>query len=134
MQQEVANSMVAAPGKMGLLSVATQFYAEASLVCVVPPRAFKPPPKVTSAVVKLELRNAPVVETGDVDGFFHVVKAGFSAPRKQLRNSLSHGLDVEPEIATSILGYADIDGTRRAETLELAEWGRVYRAWETVTN
>ena len=133
-QQEVANNMVAAPGKMGILSVATQFYAEASLVCIVPPSAFKPPPKVTSAVVKLVLRNAPAVETGDVadsnDGFFQVVKAGFSAPRKQLRNSLSHGLAVAPETAGAVLETAGIDGTRRAETLALEEWGRLYHAWE----
>ncbi len=132
-QQEVANSMVARPGKMGLLSVATQFYAEASLVCVVPPLAFKPPPKVTSAVVKLVLRDIPAVDTYDVGGFFQVVKAGFSAPRKQLRNSLSHGLAVQAGVAGKILETAKIDGVRRAETLELVEWGRVYHAWETVT-
>jgi 16S rRNA (adenine1518-N6/adenine1519-N6)-dimethyltransferase len=133
-QQEVANNMVAAPGKMGILSVATQFYAEASLVCTVPPHAFKPPPKVTSAVVKLVLRNAPAVATGDVgdgiDSFFQVVKAGFSAPRKQLRNSLSHGLAVAPETAGAVLETAGIDGKRRAETLALEEWGCVYHAWE----
>ncbi len=137
-QQEVANSMVAAPGKMGILSVATQFYAEASLVCTVPPHAFKPPPKVTSAVVKLVLRNAPAVDTsalaggvaGGIDSFFQVVKAGFSAPRKQLRNSLSHGLAVTPETAGAVLETAGIDGKRRAETLALEEWGRIYHAWE----
>ena len=133
-QQEVANNMVAAPGKMGILSVATQFYAEASLVCTVPPNAFKPPPKVTSAVVKLVLRIAPAVETGDVaggnDGFFQVVKAGFSAPRKQLRNSLSHGLAVAPDTAGAVLETAGIDSTRRAETLALEEWDRLYHAWE----
>ena len=133
-QQEVANNMVAAPGKMGILSVATQFYAEASLVCTVPPNAFKPPPKVTSAVVKLVLRIAPAVETGDVaggnDGFFQVVKAGFSAPRKQIRNSLSHGLAVAPDTAGAVLETAGIDSTRRAETLALEEWDRLYHAWE----
>ena len=91
-QKEVADSMTASPGAMGLLSVATQFYAEARTVCSVPPAAFRPPPKVRSAVVRLELRERPAVETHAPQEFFDVVRAGFSAPRKQLHNSLSHGM------------------------------------------
>ncbi len=129
-QKEVADGMTAAPGKMGLLSVATQFYAEARLVCNVPPRAFRPEPKVTSAVVRLELRANPLMAVNDVGEFFALVRAGFSAPRKQLRNSLSHGLGVPGSEGGSILEHAGIDGRRRAETLNLDEWGGLYRAWE----
>ena len=64
-QKEVADSMVALPGRMGLLSVATQLYAEAQTVCIVPPEAFRPPPAVTSAVVKLVTRAAPAVAVDD---------------------------------------------------------------------
>jgi len=129
-QREVAQSMVASPGDMGILSVAVQYYAVPSLVCNVPPRAFRPPPKVTSSVVKLRLRENPAVAVGDPDAFFTLVRAGFSAPRKQLRNSLSHGLEVSGEEAGQLLASAGVDGNRRAETLSLEEWARTYCIWE----
>ncbi|MFQ6026455.1 MAG: 16S rRNA (adenine(1518)-N(6)/adenine(1519)-N(6))-dimethyltransferase RsmA [Dehalococcoidia bacterium] len=129
-QQEVARSMTAAPGSMTLLSVATQFYAISKMVCNVPPRAFRPPPKVTSGVVRLEVRPAPAVPVGNTDAFFDVVRAGFSAPRKQLRNSLSQGLAVSGESVGQLLDSLAIDGRRRAETLTVEEWGQIYRAWE----
>lgn len=133
-QKEVADSMVALPGRMGLLSVATQLYAEAQTVCTVPPEAFRPPPAVTSAVVKLVTRAAPAVAVDDgaefvPSEFFDVVRAGFSAPRKQLRNSFSHGLGIASDAASGVLDRAGVDGQRRAQTLDLAEWGRLYRAW-----
>ena len=130
-QQEVARVMVAEPGRMGLLSVATQYYAQPALVCDVPPAAFRPPPKVTSAVVRLEIRPHPAVAVGDREAFFDLVRAGFSAPRKQLRNSLSHGLGVPGAVVGQLLEGLDLDGRRRAETLTLDEWAAVYRSWET---
>jgi 16S rRNA (adenine1518-N6/adenine1519-N6)-dimethyltransferase len=129
-QREVAESMTAAPGGMTLLSVATQFYASARLVCLVPPSAFRPAPKVSSAVIRLDLLDAPAVKVSSPGSFFHLVRAGFSAPRKQLRNSLSHGLGVEPVSVTGMLEEARVDGVRRAETLGLEEWEAVYSAWK----
>ncbi len=129
-QLEVAKSMSAAPGKMSLLSVATQFYAVPRLVCEVPPSAFRPVPKVTSAVVRLDLRDRPLVEVADTDAFFDLARAGFSAPRKQLRNSLSHGLGIPEKMGGLLLEAAGIDGRRRAETLALEEWAAVYATWE----
>ena len=129
-QKEVADSMTASPGNMGLLSVATQFYAEASQVCSVPPAAFRPAPKVRSAVVRLDIRLTPAVQVADRAQFFNVVRAGFSAPRKQLHNSLSLGLRVESSFASSILERSDIDGRRRPSTLSLEEWGHVFQAWQ----
>ena len=133
-QQEVARVMVAEPGRMGLLSVATQYYAQPVLVCDVPPAAFRPSPKVTSAVVRLEVRPQPAVAVADRDAFFALVRAGFSAPRKQLRNSLSHGLGVPGAEVGQLLDGLDLDGRRRAETLTLDEWAAVYRGWETHTS
>ena len=129
-QQEVAKNMGAQPGSMGILSVATQFYARAKMVCSVPPASFRPPPKVTSAVVRLDVlpETAAVVESEE--GFFKVVRAGFAAPRKQLRNSLSQGLGIEPADGGRILELAGIDATRRPQTLDIPEWAMVYRAWE----
>ena len=132
-QKEVAQVMVAEPGRMGLLSVATQYYARPSLVCDVPPEAFNPPPKITSAVVRLEVRPEPAVAVADRDAFFALVRAGFSAPRKQLRNSLSHGLGVPGAEVGEFLKGLDMDGSRRAETLTIEEWAALYRGWEART-
>ena len=128
-QKEVAESMTAKPGSMGLLSVATQFYAEARTVCTVPPSAFRPAPKVRSAVVRLDIRGAPAISVESREEFFKVVRAGFSAPRKQLHNSISHGLGIKSSLGSAILERAAIDGRRRPATLDLAEWGDLYRAW-----
>ena len=128
-QREVAESMTALPGRMGLLSVATQLYATTRIVCSVPPSAFRPPPKVKSAVVRLDIRSEPAVAMDNHEDFFQVVRAGFSAPRKQLHNSLSHGLGVEPAVGSAVLDLAGIDGRRRPATLGLEEWAAVYRSW-----
>jgi 16S rRNA (adenine1518-N6/adenine1519-N6)-dimethyltransferase len=128
-QQEVGENMVAQPGNMGILSVATQFYAKAKMVCSVPPRAFRPAPKVTSAVVRLDVLPEPAIVVESEAAFFHVVRAGFAAPRKQLRNSLSHGLGIKPVDGGRILEQAGIDATRRPQTLDIPEWASVYRAW-----
>ena len=129
LQEEVAHTITAAPGKMGLLSVAVQYYANAHLVCSVPPQAFQPPPKVTSAVIRLDIRDAPAVNVDDPNGFFDLVRAGFSSPRKQLRNSLAHGLGVSTETVGELLTRIELDGSRRPATLCLEEWAIVYRAW-----
>lgn len=128
-QKEVAEAMSAPAGKMSLLSVATQFYASAELVFTVPPASFRPPPKVSSAVVRLTPRPVIALEEADIAPFFDLVRAGFSAPRKQLRNSLCHGLKAEPEPVSNALKNADVDGKRRAETLTLEEWLTVFRVF-----
>ena len=128
-QKEVADSMTAQPGKMGLLSVAIQCYATARQVCAVPPNAFRPAPKVRSAVVRLDLLESPLVDAGSRNSFFEVVKAGFSSPRKQIHNSLSNGLSVESGECQSALEKAGIDGRRRPATLSMEEWVALSEAW-----
>ena len=128
-QAEVAESMAAEPGRMGLLSVATQFYARPRVLFYVPPRAFRPPPKVRSAVVQLDVRPQPAVAVDDREAFFRLVRAGFAAPRKQLRNVLALGLGLQPTAAEVLLGAAAIDSQRRAQTLSIDEWARLYDVW-----
>ena len=130
LQEEVARNIVASPGKMGILSVAVQYHAAARLVCTVPPKAFRPPPKVTSAVVQLDVLATPAVDVADREAFFAVVKSGFSAPRKQLRNSLAQGLAVPAQTVGQLLSRLGIDGSRRPATLSLEEWSSIYNAWE----
>ena len=128
-QREVAEAMCAAPGAMSLLSVATQFYAAAAVVAQVAPRAFRPPPKVASTAVKLVVRPAPAVSVADREAFFALVRAGFAAPRKQLRNSLLLGSGSDPDAVAAALDAAGLDGQRRPATLSLPEWAALDAVW-----
>ena len=128
-QQEVGQSMAASPGKMDLLSLAVQFYGEASLVCTVPPTAFRPAPKVRSAVVRIKVKPAPLLPSAEAPQFFRLARAAFSAPRKQLHNALSRGLNVPPSAALRILEGACISPMRRPGALALEEWVALYRSW-----
>ena len=129
LQREVAREVCAEPGRMSLLSVGVQLYGRPRLVRIIRPGAFRPPPKVTSAVVAIEVYPQPAEGIGDTEGFFQVVCAGFSAPRKQLRNSLANGLAVSSSQSEQLLSQAAIEPRRRAETLSLAEWAQLYRCW-----
>jgi 16S rRNA (adenine1518-N6/adenine1519-N6)-dimethyltransferase len=128
MQKEVAQTVAASPGEMGLLSVGVQFYGRPKIVDYVSARSFYPPPKVESAILRIDVYESPPVDVIDEHSFFNVVRGGFAAPRKQLHNSLAQGLRLEPADAAAILKQAGIDQQRRAETLSLEEWAAVYRA------
>ena len=131
-QREVARTMAAQPGDMGLLSVMVQLYGSVRVAFSVPPRAFRPAPKVTSAVVRIDVFDQPALDLESHEGFFDLVIAGFSAPRKQIRNSLKNGLKVSGEVASDLLDAVKIDPKRRPETLSVEEWGQVYNQWRTV--
>jgi 16S rRNA (adenine1518-N6/adenine1519-N6)-dimethyltransferase len=124
-QREVAERIVAQPGDMSVLAVSVQFYGQAALVHHLPAAAFYPAPKVDSAVVRIDTYPEPPLVVPDIEQFFRVVKAGFGQKRKQLKNSLAAGLRLSAGEVAAGLQAADIDATRRAQTLTLAEWGRL---------
>lgn len=126
-QREVARNMTAQPGRMSLMSVGVQVYGKPRIVGYVPPAAFYPQPKVTSAIVRIDVYPRPAVDAEDMAAFFAVVRAGFNAPRKQLRNALAGGLKIPPQEAEALLVEAGIDPRRRAESLDLQEWGVLYQ-------
>ena len=128
-QREVARNMTAAPGDMSLLSVATQLYGKPKIVASVPPRAFRPPPKVTSAIVRIDVFPEPPIALDSIEAFFTLVRAGFSAPRKQVHNCLQQGLSISRRDAESILSQAGIDPKRRPQTLSLDDWDSLYASW-----
>ena len=128
-QREVGQEMTAPPGKMGILSVATQVYGRPRIVASVPPRAFRPSPNVTSAVVRIDTYAEPLVKFEKAERFFSLVRAAFSAPRKQIHNSLKNGLETGHEEVMTILRNAGISPTRRAQTLSMDEWGSLYREY-----
>lgn len=131
-QKEVAEEIVAKPGQMSLLSVSVQLYGEPTIIDYVPARCFYPVPKVDSAILKVTPYPQPAVEIADMEGFFRLVRAGFSASRKQIGNSLAQGLGVSKIEVLSLLARANIVPKRRAETLTLEEWARLWRLFTQV--
>lgn len=121
-QKEVAERICAEPGDMSLLALSVQVYGEPRVATRIPAGAFHPPPKVDSAVVRIDLYPEPVIPYAALDRFFALAKAGFSQKRKKLRNSLSAGMRKSTEETERALIAAGIDPQRRAETLALEEW------------
>jgi 16S rRNA (adenine1518-N6/adenine1519-N6)-dimethyltransferase len=126
-QLEVAQRLTAGPGEMSLLAVSVRVYGQPRLVARIKAGSFYPVPKVDSAVVRVDLYEQPVVPLEELEGFFEVVRAGFSGRRKQLRNALSRGLNRDAQAIALALRQAGIDPARRAETLSLEEWVRIYQ-------
>jgi 16S rRNA (adenine1518-N6/adenine1519-N6)-dimethyltransferase len=133
-QEEVARRIVAQPGAMSLLAVSVQLYGRPRIVARLKAGAFYPRPKVNSAVLRIDLSAGPRPDLNvtDVDLFFQLAKAGFGQRRKQLRNALAHGLGRSPIEMDAVLAQAGIDPRRRAETLTLAEWAELSRAFSQV--
>lgn len=130
-QKEVAERVVAGPGSMGILSVATQFYAETALKEEVPAKLFTPPPKVDSQILQLKLRSEPLFEDVDTAQFFKIVRAGFSEKRKKLRSSLSGGLQISKTDADAVIEKAGISLNARAQELTLEQWHQLYKIINT---
>jgi 16S rRNA (adenine1518-N6/adenine1519-N6)-dimethyltransferase len=128
-QREVAERIVAVPGEMSLLALSVQVYGQPRVAAHIPAGAFYPPPKVDSAVIRVDLYPSPRIPPDHLDIFFRIIKAGFSQKRKTLRNALSGGLHLSPEQASSLLSAAGIDPQRRAETLGLEEWGELVESY-----
>jgi len=124
LQREVAERLAAPPGGKvyGSLSVLTQLYCDVRLALRVPPSAFRPPPKVDSAVVHLRVLPAPRVTMRDERRFSVVVRAAFAQRRKMLANTLAAGLGLPLETARERVTQAGIDPRRRAETLTIDEF------------
>ena len=126
-QREVGERIAAKVGdeQYGAVSVKVAYFAEAALVGKVPPSVFVPRPKVDSALVRLERREAPPVDVPSEDALFGLVRAGFAQRRKMLRRSLSGLLG---DRATAVLDAAGVEPTARAEELDLDAWAAVARS------
>jgi 16S rRNA (adenine1518-N6/adenine1519-N6)-dimethyltransferase len=126
-QREVAEAIVAGPGQRSVLSIGVQFYGKPEIVARVPAASFYPAPEVDSAVVKIDVYAHPPVDVTDEAGFFKLVRAGFTAARKQAANSLAQGLGLDKAEVLELLQKAGIDPTRRTETFNLEEWATLWR-------
>lgn len=122
-QREVAERLCAAPGSKtyGATSVRVRYHARAHLAGVVPATVFVPRPNVESALVAIERRDAPAVDV-DAAAMFELVRAGFAQRRKMLRRSLAGRVD------DAAFAAAGVEGTRRPEELDVAEWAALTNA------
>jgi 16S rRNA (adenine1518-N6/adenine1519-N6)-dimethyltransferase len=129
LQREVAERVAAAPGgkTYGSLSVHVQLRWRVELAMRVPPGAFRPPPKVESAVLRLTPLPAPPVRLADEQRFEAVVRAAFAQRRKTLANALAAGLGLPVGAAREAAASAGVDPGRRAETLDIREFAEVAR-------
>ena len=128
-QREVAQRICASPGTSdcGAFSLFCQYHAQCELLFEVPPDCFLPAPKVTSAVVRLTPRPAPV--EGDKAAIFAVIKAAFAQRRKTLLNALSaaYGNRFTKEQLRQIILDCGLPETVRGERLGLEEFARLAR-------
>jgi len=127
-QLEVARRIVARPPHMSLLAVSVQAYAQARITRKLPPGAFTPPPKVHSAVLRLDVLPQPRVTAKQRQRFFQIVKAGFGQKRKTLRNSLAAGLRLPAATTEAALVAAGLNPKQRAQELDIDDWLRLTAA------
>ena len=128
-QEDVARRICAQPGSMSLLSVGTQFHAACRICLRIPGGAFFPAPRIRSALVDLQTHPEALRQGVDAQGMFALVRAGFGQKRKQLANSISHGLGLSRKLVQSRLCQAQVEPARRAETLSVEEWINVAAAF-----
>lgn len=127
-QREVAERIVASPGELSVLGVATQFYAEARILFDVSPTVFVPPPTVTSSVLRLDVRPTLPLAEAEIADFMRIVRAGFNQKRKQVANSIAARFGLPKAEVETWLRQAGVDPDRRAQTLAVDEWVAIRRA------
>ena len=140
-QKEVAEKITAQPGdsERGILTLAIEFYAEAKIIVEVSKSNFRPQPKVDASIIKIK----PYLQPRPWDGvkpvksglFFKIVKAGFSAKRRQIHNSLAGSLGIEKDEVYKILAKSGINPELRAEDLTFGQWLKLVKEfWYTKSN
>ena len=129
-QKEAAERICAAPGtrQAGAISYAVAYYAKPQVLFSVQPGSFYPPPKVTSAVIRLEVHPEPPVPVPDEAAYFRLVRAAFGQRRKTAANAISAGLGVPKARVTAALEQAGLPATARPEQLTLEQFAALSRA------
>jgi len=131
-QKELADRLIASPGtkEYGIPTVLVSMYTECFREMVIPRSCFYPEPKVTSTVMKIIIREKPLMDLNDHDFFVKIVKIAFSKRRKTLLNNLRSSplLGYSEREVVSALKKSGIDGVRRGETLTAEELGKLSNA------
>ena len=119
-QKEVAERACAKQGEMNLLAAATQIWAEPEILFTLSPEDFDPPPKVRSAVIRLELRSRNL-ELGIIKNYYNLIHVIFKQPRKTLYNNLRDGLELPAENIKKALDDMKIDLKSRPQNLSIEQ-------------
>lgn len=129
LQKEVADRLAAPVGTAGYGALAIQvaLLADVDRLLTLPPGAFRPPPKVISAVVRLRFR-APAADVGDQAAFERVVRGVFRQRRKTLLNAFRPVAESFGRSAAQVIELAGLDPSKRPETLTVHEMARLSRA------
>ena len=126
-QKEVAERLTANAGTKayGAITPAVNYYSAPSFVCYVPPESFVPPPKVWSAVIRLDVLDKPPVDVLDETHFFKLIKAAFGQRRKTFLNSASSLIGTDKETLREVLISLGLPETARGETFSLVDFSQI---------
>ncbi|OGI17428.1 MAG: ribosomal RNA small subunit methyltransferase A [Candidatus Moranbacteria bacterium RIFCSPHIGHO2_02_FULL_40_12b] len=130
LQKEVAERIVASSGKMSILAVSVQYYAQPQVIFNVPRENFDPAPEVDSAVIHIKTLKQENIKTKEQKSkeskkFFRVVKAGFCAKRKTLINNLANSFHLEKKEVEEKLKRVGISSRTRAQELSVKDWKKL---------
>lgn len=128
-QRELAERAVAGPGEMSLLALGVQAYGAARRMGTIPPGAFVPSPRVESAILRIDVHRPARLTPAQTKDVFRLARAGFSQPRKKLRNAMAGGLRLSPQDVERRLRRAGVSPDARAEDLSLEEWTALAEGW-----
>lgn len=127
LQKEVVDRIIATPPDMSLLSISVQFYAEVFKIAEVSKENFYPAPKIDSAIIKIVPKKEKIFSDYQIEKkFFKLLRQGFSAKRKMLKNNLSLALSVKQERINEIFLSLNISPKCRAEDLSLNDWLKIF--------
>lgn len=121
-QKEVGERMMAKPGEMSVLSVATQLYCDVEAICLVGPEAFSPPPKVDSIVLRLTPHTDIRAARATCEPTIALAKIGFAHRRKQLRQTFAQAEIASLEAIDAAFARIGVAQTVRPQELSIGEW------------
>ncbi len=127
LQKEVVERIIALPGKMSILAVSVQYLAQAELVAYVSRADFWPSPQVDSAIIKIDCQQSmyPQLSIEQEKKFWQLVKIGFSAKRKMLKNNLASGYQLSHTNIENRLKKVGLNIKSRAQDLSVADWQKL---------
>lgn len=125
-QREVAQRIVAPIGDKSVLAIMVEYWADSEVLLDIAPEKFSPPPRVHSSLIRIRPIKKRIQDL-DYQDLMKLVRAGFLQKRKKLKNSLSVGLGQPVETIELWLERAKIDGNKRAQQLDIEDWGRLLR-------
>ncbi|MHB8903883.1 MAG: 16S rRNA (adenine(1518)-N(6)/adenine(1519)-N(6))-dimethyltransferase RsmA [Patescibacteria group bacterium] len=130
LQSEVAERIAAKPGEMSILAISVQYYADIEIIREVKAANFWPAPKVDSAVISFKIKAKNYLNhdynLSEDKIFFRLIKFGFSAKRKMLKNNLAGGLKIKADLVDKILLKHNLNPKIRAEDLSLGDWYKIF--------